>query len=397
MKKPFEALVVSTLVLAFTLAPLARAELVEAEEQVEADVVTPEENAFESAPRFEQPSAMQSSDGNVETQINIHNETQAQTSSGIGSSVEKGVQNKITGVQREVEGVVLKSLDKITVTVDDGSTPAAAQSSQNATVVEQDSVSKNNLEEKEDAYMTVDSAPEMAAEDEAAGESIAEADADASRAGRVSLSPVLGWTTLNSTSYDVSSRYTAGFDIELEMSDALSAILGYSYSQYDIALPETNPYYNFYGPSFMSNNTASLQYNQNVFNAGLRYYLFPKESKFRIFLGGGAGYNLGYLNYKQENSATFAYNPYDVDDYEVNSILGNLETGALLQVSKNVAVGANFKYSMVLTSKENRPLNNNAFILNGQGSNPQANQSAVGGSIAGDSFYSVLGSVRISF
>jgi hypothetical protein len=80
----------------------------------------------------------------------------------------------------------------------------------------------------------------------------------------------------------------------------------------------------------------------------------------------------------------------------VSSFLGLLETGAELQIAKNVSVGANFKYANVLSASDDQ-LNNYAFTLNGYGNSVSQDQRAVGGSISEDSFYSILGTVKVSF
>jgi hypothetical protein len=66
-------------------------------------------------------------------------------------------------------------------------------------------------------------------------------------------------------------------------------------------------------------------------------------------------------------------------------------------VAKNVAIGANFKYANVLSSSENRPLNNFGFAGNGFGTTISPDQQIVGGSIADNSFYSILGTVKVAF
>jgi hypothetical protein len=50
-----------------------------------------------------------------------------------------------------------------------------------------------------------------------------------------------------------------------------------------------------------------------------------------------------------------------------------------------------------LSSRENQPLNNYAFINNGFNTQPITDKQVVGGSIAKENFYSILGTVKVSF
>lgn len=306
----------------------------------------------------------------------------------MGSTLDQGIQTKMDDVKTKFEEAILRSLDKIQVTVDDGS---QSQSSANAPVtIVQDSV-VNAQGAPSEAYLSLGNAPE-----DEGGESVAAVEEEPV-GSRIRLAPVIGWTTINSDVYNIDSRYTAGFNIEIDVSDNLAAVLGYSYSQYDIGLGGSNPVFGAQ-PGFWSNNQTKLSYNQNVFDGGLRFYLFPRESKFRAFVGGGVGYNKGYLNYRKGVFNTFAQNPYtNLEDYEVTSFLGIMETGAEITVAKNVAIGANFKYATVLSSSENQRLNNYGFASNGYGSSISQDQQMVGGSLADNSFYSILGSVKVSF
>jgi hypothetical protein len=123
----------------------------------------------------------------------------------------------------------------------------------------------------------------------------------------------------------------------------------------------------------------------------------PQESKFRVFGGLGLGYNLGYLNYAQNQNYAQYGNYYNngVQDYEVKSWMGIISAGALLNVSDNVSIGALFKYAVTFSSSQNQQLNNYAFA--GNGYNNTSDQAVVGGSLAQDNFYSILGTVKVAF
>lgn len=403
---------VSLVTLAFAIpAQPVRAELVD--EEIQEDSITPEEPAVETQvivkkkkvvakkpkalpqevvePAFEYEPVMVQSQ-NVQVQ-----QSQAPAQKSVGSALDEGVKNKMGEVQSQFENALLKTLDKIKITVDDGSmAPAPQQSQAVSTTIVQDSVV--NAQGAPEAYMSLENAPQV---DEYAGESLAKADdeeEEESYSNRIRLAPVIGMSTINSDIYNIDSKYTAGINVEIDVSENLAAVLGYSYSQYDIGLAGSNPLLGYYNPGFYQGNLNTLRYNQNVFDAGLRFYIFPRTSKFNIFAGGGLGYNKGYLNYKSGVFNTYASNPYsNVADYEVTSFLGIMEAGAEVTLAKNVSVGANFKYANVLSAEENQPLNNYGFIGNGYGNNISPDQRVVGGSLAENSFYSILGTIKVSF
>lgn len=306
-----------------------------------------------------------------------------------GSRIDQGIETKMSGIKTQFEDAIVRSLDKIQININDGSNT-------NNTTVVQDQVVNNNAAASA-GYMTIEQAPVVKEEHKEEITSVVEAkeEEEESALSKVRLAPIFGMTTINSEIYDVDARYTAGFNIEVDVSENLAAVLGYSYSQYDVSLGFGNPVYGF---AMQNQNQSKLQYNQNLFEGLMRFYLFPRDSKFRAHIGGGLGYNKGYLNYKKNVFNTFAYNPYsNLEDYEVTSFLGIMEAGLEFNVSKQVALGGIFKYANVLSSDENQRLNNYGFVNNGYGNAISPDQSIVGGSLAEDSFYSILGTVKVSF
>jgi len=309
-----------------------------------------------------------------------------ETKTTAGSRIDQGIETKMSGIKTQFEDAIVRSLDKIQININDGSNT-------NNTTVVQDQVINTNAAASA-GYMTIEQAPVVKDEHKEDLTSVAAAKEEESSAlSSVRLAPIFGITTINSDIYNVDSRYTAGFNIEVDVSDNLAAVLGYSYSQYDVSLGFGNPIY-----GFAAQNQSKLQYNQNLFEGLMRFYLFPRDSKFRAHIGGGLGYNKGYLNYRKNVFNTFAYNPYsNLEDYEVTSFLGIMEAGLEFNVSKQVALGGIFKYANVLSANENQRLNNFGFVNNGYGSSISPDQSIVGGSLAEDSFYSILGTVKVSF
>jgi hypothetical protein len=402
------ALYVASLFLAVTAlsAPLARAELVS--QNVREDAITPEANDDEVVIVKKRPAPQQAPLANVQVNNNANNAAPAQPAPAkpsMGAALDQSMNNKMDDVRNQFENAVIKTMDRIKVTVDDGATPTppAQQPAAPATTVVQDNLAGKSAAPagNNPAYLSVDAAPEVAGEADKDGETVAAADEAKPASGKKSviLSPLFGKSSINDNLYNVNNRYSAGIELEVPLDDSFSAVLGYAYSQYDVGLASANPFMGYYsGTSLLNNNLAQLQYNQNLITAEGRFYLMPRESKFRIFGGLGIGYNLGYLNYNNSVLNQYAFNPaLNNPDYTVDSWTGILEAGAAVNVSQSVALGLNFKYNVILSSSQNQPLNNYAFVNNGFGYTPTSNQAVVGGSLARDSFYSILGTVKVAF
>jgi hypothetical protein len=316
----------------------------------------------------------------------------------MGSQLDTGVKAKMEDVQNQFEQALLKSLDRIKISIDDGA-PAQGVAVPTQTAVVQDNIVAGSGAPK-DNYMSVDASPEVKDGDEETrdGESVASLPKEEKKSDRkIRVAPVFGRSNIGSSSYQIDSKYTAGVELEMDLEKNFSLVLGYSYSQYGISLSSSNPFGSF---NQGYNNYNTLNYNQNLFEVDGRVYLMPQESKFRIFGGAGIGYNLGYLNYNQNQYLqSNSYNPYynsGSQDYEVKSWMGILSAGALLNISDNVSIGALFKYAVTFSSSQNQPLNNYAFVNNGYGGQTP-DQALVGGSLAQDNFYSILGTVKVAF
>jgi hypothetical protein len=395
----------ATYVLAFALAfaaPLGtlRAELTS--EEVQEDSITPERDSLEEevvilkkkparatakkriVVREESlPEEMSYEPVLVQRQAQAQSQAQAAAPAPtMGSALDQGVQTKMDGVKQKFEEAILRSLDRIQVTVDDGGGNQNQVQTQGVTIVKDNVV--NSPGTVTDSYLSIEKAP---AYDEG-GESVAVDNSNGNKSSTsLRLSPILGWSSINSDFYEVDSRYTAGINLEVDVGSNLSVAAGYSYSQYEVRFGSAYSAPMYY-PGFVSGNAQKFQYNQNVFDVTTRLYLFPRESVFRMFLGAGGGYNKGYLSYKNIAYNSGAPNAYaNVQDYEVNSFLGILETGAEVNVSKNVAIGTNFKYAMVFSSSES----SYGYPNNGYG------MQAIGDALSDASFYSILGTVKVSF
>ena len=224
-----------------------------------------------------------------------------------GQQLDEGIKTKMQDVQDQFEKALLKSLDRIKITVDEN-TPAQGSSTPTQTDVIQDSLVSPQAAPSKVEYMPLEKAPAVKgadSEDDLEGETVAAVPTEEKKSSRkIRVAPVFGKSDVNSSAYNISSRYTAGFELEMDLETNFSLVFGYSYSQYDIALAGANPFVGYYQTLGYNGASNTLGYNQNLFEIDGRVYLMPREAKFRIFGGFGAGYNLGYLNYVRNQYIT---------------------------------------------------------------------------------------------
>ncbi|MDR3608194.1 MAG: OmpW family outer membrane protein [Oligoflexia bacterium] len=220
-----------------------------------------------------------------------------------------------------------------------------------------------------------------------------DAPSDADRA-TFSLSGRAGISNFTSSNagYNISPQFSTGIAASVAATDYVSIELGYTYSQYGVALATTNSYY--YGAS----NPQTLQMNQNVMDAGVKINLLGPDSKIRPFVTGGFGYSKGYVNY---NSTILSYinaNPSLQGlgtDYDVTQYLGYVGAGADVKLTKSISIGVDFKYFDVLSSNQNNNFNNYAFYGNPYAA-PTPDKSYVGSSLATANFYTLMAGVSFS-
>ncbi len=182
-------------------------------------------------------------------------------------------------------------------------------------------------------------------------------------ANGISIMPKIGFASIsNADSYNFDSRFTAGLALGFSVSEYVGLELGYAYSEYALT-----PGNRAYAPGYsMASFYNQLEYKQNTFDIGMKLYFVNSEAKVRPYVGGGAAYSMGYINYNKRTRDMMAMYPQygfgrDVTDYQLNQIMGTLSAGLDLKVSSNVSIGAGYKYFMPISSNENSQLNNAGF------------------------------------
>ncbi|NUM88338.1 MAG: hypothetical protein HUU37_03955 [Bdellovibrionales bacterium] len=335
-------------------------------------------------------------------------EVQEAATSGqrVGSTLDKTIDSKMNNVRSEIENQLVKAIEGIQISVGNANAPVQQVSDQ---VINASAAPAVNSAADNKAYLTVEQAP--GADGNA---SVAEMkNDDQPLQGSVGIFPLGGLTTLSQggNGYDRESNFTVGAGLEVDASENLSFVTTYRYSKYNIRITSQNTFWGYYPtvyPTYgygggYNNELNRLEYNQNVIDAGMRLYLLPKSQRFRFFVGGGGGYQKGYLNYTGRAIDQLKLNPGmaqsgQLDDVEITQFLFNVETGAEFQLSKALAIGGDFKYSSVLSSSVNDPTNQGWF--NGSGFTSyvqQTDKALVGNSLKDASFYSILGTVKYRF
>jgi len=179
----------------------------------------------------------------------------------------------------------------------------------------------------------------------------------------VSIMPKIGFASISGANqYNFDSKFTAGLALEFSVSDYVGLELGYAYSEYALS-PGTQSYVPGYSTASYYNQ---LEYKQNTFDIGMKLYFVNSDAKVRPYVGGGAAYSMGYINYNKRTRDMMSMYPQygygrDVTDYQLNQIMGTLTGGLELKVSSKVSIGASYKYFMPISSSENSQLNNYGF------------------------------------
>jgi len=226
----------------------------------------------------------------------------------------------------------------------------------------------------------------------------------------VYMQPRFGLTNFNNvTYYDVRSKYSAGLGLGISVSDNLSFEVGYTFSEFGVAMNSTNPF--AVAAQVQANSRGytgkfeSVAMKQNIADAGLKIHFLGPSAKLRPFIGGGGGYSRSFINFSQNVITFMEQSGQPSPDYDMTQFLGFLSAGFDVRVNKAISIGAGFKYYSVLSSRQNQNINNMAFGYPNAGYYPgyygysmnDGDKQAVGGSLAQNSFYSITGGASFSF
>ncbi len=214
--------------------------------------------------------------------------------------------------------------------------------------------------------------------------------------------------------YAIEGRYTVGVGLDMQVSDNLGFEIGYSFSEYGLALNDATAlilgqYLNPYGFNYNGSADKTGMLKQNVVDAGIKVHLLGMASRIRPYIGGGGGYSKSFLNYDPRilnllrGYSGFATPP----DYELSQFLAYASAGLDVRLSKSVSVGANYRHYRVLSSRQNQELYNPALFggypgayyggFGGAAGMGSLERQYVGGSLAQTAFHSVTATVAFQF
>lgn len=222
---------------------------------------------------------------------------------------------------------------------------------------------------------------------------------------KFSISPRAGIASMASQGvYTMNPKYAAGLAITLETSDYLAFEVGYTYAVTGVGIAPSSPFIqaiqssqSYYGAV----NSSTLNFNNNIIDAGIKLYMFEREALIRPFVGAGMAYSKGFLNY--DSSLVSAAQQYGAGqllgaDYTLSEYMASLSAGVDVKLSKNITLGIIGKYYDVLSSSQNVQLSNLGFISqNYLTAAANADKQYVGGSLAGANYFTVLAGLNLSF
>lgn len=221
---------------------------------------------------------------------------------------------------------------------------------------------------------------EGAAVSNASTTSVADAAPAQSSGTRIGLTPRFGLATMTNAGYDFNSRYVLGAGAIFDVTRYVSLEAGYQYSEYGVRLGSA------YSPTLFSFGPQELVFRNNTIDMNMRLYLTNNDSAIRPYVGAGAAYSWGYLNYGRRTFTTTVGNNLD---YELTQFQGLLTGGLEFKISKTITIGANYKFLRALSSTENESLNNQAFLTSPIVMN-DANKSFLRGSIRDSDVHQIL-------
>jgi hypothetical protein len=226
--------------------------------------------------------------------------------------------------------------------------------------------------------------------------------------------------------FQITPRYSLGGNLSLEFNEYVALEAGYSYNESSVGIGSSNPWVNYINQftSMYDPNMATYLYRQHVADLSAKIFVLGAKYRVRPFVTAGLGYARGMMNYDRDILALMQQAGLGVyaASYQTDSLLGQVGGGVDIVLSKNVSLGASFKYNHALASRENAPLYGPAFGGYGAGytyggmspygysgyntgvayQNAAAmatdpNKAFSGGSLARTGFFSIYGSITITF
>jgi len=184
---------------------------------------------------------------------------------------------------------------------------------------------------------------------------------------------------LGNNSASSSPVFAAGASVGLLLSQYFLVDATFTRSETNFS----NPVVNSTGVNLLGGGNVYLL-TQNMISGGGRFFILGRESRIRPFIGGGAGYSSGTLDYTQAYATALGNQSQYLNEVNVNEVLGYGEVGAEIAITRNIVASASFQLSGVLSSSVN-------------GNSADATRLNVANSVGQTASYLVVGGVGFYF
>lgn len=219
---------------------------------------------------------------------------------------------------------------------------------------------------------------------------------------KISIVPHAGLMELSDDGVtQTEGKFSTGARIMLELTPQVAVEFGYSFSEFSVSLPTNNV--------FLRNTIGtvqSMELNQNLFEAGVKYRLLRR--RVRPFVAVGLGYSKSFLNYDEDFLNRFNISGQQSTDYETSAFLGYIGVGLDVRVTRTLSFGLSGRYYNTFSTREEQ--NFEGFTAFGSGlgfgsatpfnnglNSVNSEKSIAGRSLKDSNFYSVSGSFSFTF
>ncbi len=166
------------------------------------------------------------------------------------------------------------------------------------------------------------------------------------------LNPYFGLTSITGDNFDYESSALFGINAESLVSDHFGIGINFAYTKMEISLKNDNYYYyNHYPTYYNTINNRDVEYKHMKLDLVGKYYVTTKR-RFMPYLGMGVGFNRSNLRYTDDRERQQTNNGYyyGEEEFITNYISGSAMVGTDVNITENVGINVELKYSRGFTS-----------------------------------------------
>jgi hypothetical protein len=174
---------------------------------------------------------------------------------------------------------------------------------------------------------------------------------------KVSVTPRGGLSTISNSLYNIESKYAFGLGMSVDITDHFTITGGYTYASYSLAAGNAVQF-----PSSFNGSLQQLNFNDNIFDLGVRGNLLGTRSRVRPFIGTGLAYRRGFVNYDERTRDIIRrFDPNGIQDVNISGFAGYLEGGLEFKITPAFGIVGSARYFHVLSSQQSTPVSPYAF------------------------------------